>query len=93
MNVAHFSIRYEIVVDSLEGKIQFQYVNLIVFVPVHIVVHPAIVGQLFLVNDAVLGEVVEGVDPLEFIQRALECLDIITLGAETDASKGVVEDG
>ena len=87
MNVAHFSVRYEIVVDSLECKIQLQYVYLVVFIPVHVVVHPAIVGQLFLVNDAVLGEVVEGVDSLEFLECTLECFDIITLGAETDAGE------
>ena len=88
MNVAHFSIRNEIVVNGFEGKIQFQNVNFVILIPVHIVIHPAIVGQLLLINDTVFCEVVERVDPLELLECTLESLDIVPLGAETQTGGG-----
>ena len=87
MNVAHFSIRNEIIVNGFEGKIQFRNVYFIILIPVHIVIHPPIVGQLLLVNDTVFCEVVERINPLELLECTLEGLDIVTLGAETHTGR------
>ena len=88
MNVAHFSIRNEIIINGFEGKIQFWNVYFIILIPVHIVIHPAIVRQLLLVNDTVFCEVVKRIDPLELLECALEGLDVVPpLGAETHTGR------
>ena len=61
VHISHLRIGYKFIVHCLEGEVQFRDSDLVVLVPVHVVVDPPVVGQLLLVYDAVLGQVVQRV--------------------------------
>jgi hypothetical protein len=53
MNILHLCIRYEIIVDSFECKVQFANVYFIIFVPVHVIEGVLIMRNLALINDTI----------------------------------------